>query len=239
LTAPKIKTLDLYLTYRLITKGMNILLTDDHPIYRKGLIEIIQNKYPDFVILEAEDGEMAQNIIKEKDIDIAILDIEMPKIDGIKVCQFIKANNIKTKVIFLTMFKNLDIFNMVQKERFVGYVLKDNSVNELLGCIDYVMNGGKYISSNIMNQLNENENNSFDVTEIENGLNSLTESEKKVLHLVNENNTSKEIAEKLFLTTKSVENYRSRICKKLNLENGNNSLIKFTLDYKELLKFYL
>lgn len=117
-----------------------------------------------------------------------------------------------------------------------GFILKDNSAGEIMDCIETVMNGKQYISKDMQKHLENIDVFRKKRNEMEKGLLSLTKTEKKVLQLVSNNLSSKEIALRMFITPKSVENYRSRICKKFGLETGNNSLLRWTLENKDLIK---
>lgn len=215
---------------------MKILVADDHPIFRKGLIDIIRSAVPGSDIIEAENGLQAGEKIESVKPDIAFLDVEMPGEDGIKICRSAKKNNTAAKIIILTMYKSGEVLNMALNSGADGFVLKDNSAGEIRECIESVMAGKQYISPDMQKHLNNMDVFRKKRNEIESGLLSLTKTEKKVLQMVSNNLSSKEIALRLFITPKSVENYRSRICKKFGLETGNNSLLRWTLENKDLVK---
>ena len=215
---------------------MKILVADDHPIFRKGLIDIIRSVAPGAEISEAENGLSAGEKIESFKPDIAFLDVEMPGEDGIKICRGAKNNHTKSKIIILTMYKSGEVLNMALNSGADGFILKDNSAGEIMDCIETVMNGKQYISKDMQKHLENIDVFRKKRNEMEKGLLSLTKTEKKVLQLVSNNLSSKEIALRMFITPKSVENYRSRICKKFGLETGNNSLLRWTLENKDLIK---
>lgn len=219
---------------------MTILIADDHPIFRKGLAEIIVSRFPQAIITEVDNGKTAFNKIKTTVPDIAILDIEMPLKDGLQVCRKVKELGLKTKVIILTMYKNPEIFNMALNLGVDGFLLKDHSAKEITACVQLVMkHDERYISKKMQFYADPPPKIVENQKRLESGLFQLTKTEKKVLKLVGKNLSSKEIALRLFITPKSVENYRSRICKKLNLESRNNSLATWVLENKELIQFLL
>lgn len=211
---------------------MKILIADDHPIFRKGLLQILQSIVPDIEILECSEGNEAINKIKQHQPDIAILDIDMPLKNGLEVCKQISDEKLPTAVIILTMYKEEEVLKKALLYGAKGYIVKDNSANEIENCINNILKGeiyiGKGINSNSQ-QINK------ELQELKNTLQSLTQVELKTLKLVSKRLSSKEIAELLFVSVKSVENYRSRICKKLGLDARNNSLLHWVIENKELL----
>lgn len=215
---------------------INILIADDHPIFRKGLLDILQIAIPDCVIHEVSDGKKAIENLRANKYNIALLDIDMPNTDGFEVCKIIKEKYPEVKVVFLTMYKDITVFNMAMELGADGFLLKDNTAEEIIDCLNKVQKNQKYISSQLGDYQNQYQEYNKKKRKLKALLNDLTETERRTLRLVSENYSSKEIADILFVTPKSVENYRSRICKKLGLETGNNALVKWTLDNKELLK---
>ena len=116
-----------------------------------------------------------------------------------------------------------------------GYILKDNAVQEIIHCINRVSANEKFIGSALepyFNELNEEDKKKQELIDL---IKTLSQSELKTLKLVSNNRSTKEIAELLFLSEKTIENYRSRICQKLNLPPRNNSLLMWVSEHKELL----
>jgi len=211
---------------------IKIVIADDHPIFRNGLRQILESEKGIEIIGEADNGEKAFEVIKEKKPDIAILDIDMPKKTGLDVLRAMKGLN--TKVIFLTMYAEEDIFDEAMNLGIKGYVLKDSAVNDIIDCIMCVSNDDYYISPSVSNFL---VNRRKKINELKNSnpaLDNLTPTEKKILKFISENKTSKEIADVLFLSHRTVENHRTNISNKLNLK-GSYSLMKFAIENKSLL----
>lgn len=219
---------------------MKILIADDHPIFRKGLVDIIQEAFPSSEILEAENGQEAEkNILSQLPL-FAILDIEMPKKSGVEVCRAIKEKKLPTKVIILTMYKKLEIYNMALNAGCDGFLLKESSQEEIIKSIDVVLNKNeRFVSESMILYVNEYDRKNKTHQDFISGIQKLTKTEKKVLEFVGKNMSNKEIALRLFVTPKSIENYRYRICKKLNLQNGSHSLIKWTVENRDLVQFLL
>lgn len=215
---------------------ITVLVADDHPIFRKGLLDILHIALPNCNIQEVSDGQQAIQCLQKYSFNIALLDVDMPHTDGFMVCKEIKANYPNTKVVFLTMYKDITVFHTAMELGADGFLLKDNTAEEIIECLEKVQRNQKYVSQILGEYQNEYQEYSKKKRKLKKLLDELTQTERRTLKLVSENYSSKEIADILFVTTKSVENYRSRICKKLGLETGNNALVKWTLDNKELLK---
>ncbi len=212
---------------------IKILIADDHPLMLKGLVMLFEEENC-CLIEQAVNGEDAYKKLASDNFDIAILDIEMPKISGLEIARKITEENMDTKIIFLTMYKDEDIFNEAMDTGAKGFVLKENAVEDILDCIKEIMKGGYYISPLISEYLIKRgaKINNLKLNSPSIGL--LTISERKILKLISENKTSKEIAEELFISPKTVENHRNNISKKLNL-HGSHSLVKFAIQNKKLL----
>ncbi|UKN01474.1 response regulator transcription factor [Paracrocinitomix mangrovi] len=214
---------------------LRILAVDDHPIFRKGLVALIKGEYVDSDIMEAENGEEAIDLIRSTAFDIIILDIDMPEKSGIDVLDFLKQNQIDTRALILTMHNDELFFNEAFNRGAKGFLLKEDSSIEIIECIKRVMADQPFVSKKLNSFLENRSKFNEEINRIKEALSSLTKSEMNTLKLVTQNKTSKEIAELLFVTEKSVENYRSRICKKLDLSGGSNTLYKWCIQNKELI----
>lgn len=212
-----------------------LLIVDDHPIFRKGLVALISDVFKDCTIFEAEDGKQAMEILKTQLCEVSILDIDMPEKSGMDVLDFINQEGIKTKPVILTMHNDELFFNEAFDRGAKGFVLKEDSSLEIIDCLQNVRSGVPFVSSRLKPFLNNRKNFTQRMGEIKEALSSLTKAELSTLKLVADNKSSKEIAELLFVTEKSVENYRSRICRKLNITGGSNTLYKWTITNRELI----
>jgi DNA-binding NarL/FixJ family response regulator len=211
---------------------MHLVIADDHPVFRKGLTFILNSAFKNIQLVECDNGEQAYAAIKNIKPEAAILDIDMPLKNGLEVCKKIKEENIPTAIIILTMYKEEEVLRKALLYGAKGYIVKDNSANEIEICINKVLNGEVYIGSGINSRAHRIDKELNHLKEV---LQSLTQVELKTLKLVSKQLSSKEIAELLFVSVKSVENYRSRICKKLGLDARNNSLLHWVIENKELL----
>jgi len=215
-----------------MSNTIRIIIADDHPIFRNGLRQILEADQRIDIIGEADNGEKALEVITEKKPDIAILDIDMPKKTGLDVLRAMKGMN--TKVIFLTMYAEEDIFDEAMNLGIKGYVLKDSAVNDIIECILSVSNDDYYISPAVSNFLVNRRKKLNELKNSNPALQNLTPTERKILKFISQNKTSKEIADILFLSHRTVENHRTNISNKLQLK-GSHSLLKFAIENKTLL----
>lgn len=211
-------------------KEIKVIIADDHPIFREGLRQIIESSGIK-ITAEASNGEEALELIKEHNPDISILDINMPLMDGLAVLGEVKKIKSETKAIFLTGHKNEGIFNRAMDMGAYGYVLKENASSDLIDCIHTVFKDEYYISPIISNLLFNRNKRRKDFEETNPGINSLTEIEHKVLKMIADSKSSKEIADELFISHRTVEKHRENISNKLNI-HGNNAILKFAIDNK-------
>lgn len=206
---------------------IKVLVAEDHPIFREGLICAIlkEDKYK--IVAETGDGLEAFNLIKKEKPDIALLDISMPNMNGLEIAREIQKENLKVKCILLTMHKERDFLNSAVEAGVKGYVLKDEAPQNLLEALKIVSGGKRYISPFVSEYLLEK-------NETAQSLKDLTPSEKRVLKLIAENKTSKEIADELCVSYRTVQTHRTNICTKLNL-SGMNKLLRFAIENKSFL----
>lgn len=219
------------------TQIKTLLIADDHPIFRKGLIDLLQTAFPKVKITECHNGaEAIDGILKQKP-EIAILDINMPEANGLDVCKRVLKENSDTKIIILTMYREKEMIKNAMLSGALGYILKDTAGDEIVDCINTVLEGEKYIGTAMLPHHNELSIEDKKKQQLVDGLKNLSQAELKTLKLVSQNKTSKEISELLFLSEKTIENYRSRICQKLELPPRNNSLVIWISENKELLSY--
>ena len=172
--------------------------------------------------------------MNDSSADIITLDVEMPEMSGIEVARKIIEEKIETKIVFLTMYKDEEMFNEAMDIGASGYVLKENAVDDIVDCIKEVSKGSYYISPLISKYLINRQKKMQSLTDHSPSINDLTKTERNILRMVAQNKTSREIAEELFISNKTVENHRTNISRKLNL-SGSHSLIKFALQNKSIL----
>ena len=210
---------------------ITILIADDHPIFRKGLLQVIEIE-PDLAIVgEAADGQTALEQIKTLKPDVAVLDIDMPKKNGFVLAQEIGDCKLPVKIVFLTMYKEENAFNRALDLGVKGYLLKDSAVTDIVAGIRAVANGQHFISPAISSYLINRHTRAGRLEDEKPGLKDLTPTERRILKLIADNKTSKEIAAELFISARTVDNHRTNIATKLEL-HGSHALLKFAFDHK-------
>jgi DNA-binding NarL/FixJ family response regulator len=211
-----------------------IVIADDHPIFREGLCKVIERDHGGRVVAEAGDGQAALRLIRERKPDIAVLDVVMPELNGLNVARQVQRERLAVAVVFLTMFKEEDMFNEAMDAGAKGYVLKENAVSDIIACLRSVVSGQYFISPAISDLLVRRTERVRGLAGQTPGLSSLTPSERRILNHIGRGKTSKEIAVELFISPKTVENHRVNIAAKLGI-HGNNALLKFALENKDKL----
>lgn len=217
-----------------MTDTVKILIADDHPLFRKGLRDVIALEKVFCISSESADGEAALTEMKERHPDVAILDVDMPKKSGLEVAKAARQLGLQTGIIILTMYKDEFFFNEAMDAGVLGYVVKESAVTDILDSIHAVAAGKYYISPGISGFLVNRSSKQASLRSTAPALESLTNAEKKVMALIAEGKTTAEIAELLFISLKTVENHRTHISQKLNL-HGTHSLVKFAIANKSLL----
>jgi DNA-binding NarL/FixJ family response regulator len=214
---------------------MHILIADDHPIFRSGLKFLLEASFEDITIDQVENGEEVMRFLENQTPDILIVDIDMPIMNGLEVCKAVTDLNLTTKIVVLTFYKEMEMFKLAFFNGAKGYLVKDNTSEELVECLNTVLEGNTYLAK----EVREAGKNLFSDGKVNFQLNEmiakLSQTELKTLKLVSQKYSSREIADLLFVSVKSIENYRSRICKKLNLDARNNSLVLWCMDNKLIL----
>jgi DNA-binding NarL/FixJ family response regulator len=210
---------------------IKVVIADDHPIFRRGLRQIIESDPGIKVVAEADDGEAALGALVEHTPHVAIIDVDMPNRDGFEVMQAVRSKRIPVAVIFLTMHKDERIFNKALDLGVTGYVLKDSAITEIVAGVKAVASGQNYVSPAMSTSLLKR---IARVAAPPPGVDDLTPTERRVLKLIAEYKTSKDIATELFISTRTVEHHRANISTKLELK-GSHALLKFALDHHDIL----
>ncbi len=205
---------------------LTIVIADDHSLVRKGLRQVLETQ-PTYTVIEAADGVEAIGLIRIHKPSIALLDIEMPKMTGFDVAQRVIAEGLATALVFLTMFKDEQVFNKAMDLGVKGYVLKENTIAEVLQCVQAV-SAGKYYLSPVISEFLIKRNDKRSAPD-SSGINLLTPTERTVAKLVAELKSNKEIATILNISIKTVQNHRNNICDKLGL-NGTHALLRFATE---------
>lgn len=207
---------------------ITIVIADDHPVLRRGLRQIIEADAQLKVVAEADDGMQALTLVRELSPAVAVLDVDMPKLDGFGVAREMRKQNLATEIVFLTMHSEEDLFHAATELGVRGYVLKESAVTEIVGGIKAVAAGRPFVTSSLTAYLLERRPK---VADSRTKLDALTPTERRILQMIAASKSSKEIAAELFVHYRTVENHRNNICQKLEL-HGHNALLKFALLHK-------
>lgn len=208
-----------------------ILIADDHPIFRTGLREVLAEDASLEIVAEAGDGETAWRQIQQLKPHVAVLDLDMPGMNGLAVARKAVEARLRVALVVLTMYKEARVFDEAIEAGISGYVLKDSAATDLLGCIRSVLSGQAFISPALSSLLLNRKAQAKAFLDKRPELASLTPAERGVLALIAQNLTSKEIAARVGISAHTVENHRANICRKLNLQ-GSHSLLKFAFENK-------
>jgi DNA-binding NarL/FixJ family response regulator len=209
---------------------ITVLIADDHPIFRKGLREIITAEPSLKLVAEAEDGARALQMIRSQLPQVAVLDVDMPQQDGITVARTIKEEGLSVAVVLLTMHRNERFFNAALDLGVAGYVLKDSAVSEIVSAIRAVNAGHRFVTPLLTDYL-LNRRGAQTQAEAGTGLATLTEAERRVMKLIAEYKSSQEIADELFISIRTVDRHRANLANKLDLK-GAHALLHFALEHK-------
>ena len=213
---------------------LTILIADDHPIFRKGLCEVIASDRAFRIVQETGDGAEALRLIQELRPALAILDINMPKLSGLAVIRSLWERRFPAKIILLTMHEDEDLFNEAMNLGVGAYVLKENAAGDLLNAIRCVVDGKTFVSPSLSGLLLRRSQQSSALRREKAGLDLLTPTEGRVLKLIAEDKTTKQIADALGISARTVDTHRQNISHKLHL-SGSHSLLKFAYDNKSRL----
>ena len=215
-----------------MTDTIKIFIADDHPIFRGGLRQLIETAPQMVVIGEAKDGTEAIERLLATPADVALLDIDMPKADGFEVLTALREKGMSLQFVFLTMHKDEQFLNAALDLGVKGFLVKDSAAEEVLDCINAVVNGEEFISPQLTSFLLKRLRQARENPPQTSLLDQLTPTERRVLKRVAGYKTNKEIAAELCMGIRTVEQHRLNISEKLNLK-GRHALMKFAAENKE------
>ncbi|HLH52197.1 MAG TPA: response regulator transcription factor [Verrucomicrobiae bacterium] len=214
-----------------MTAKTKVLIVDDHPVFRHGLKEIIDADQRFEVVAECSDGAAALAIITKVRPQVAILDINLPKGNGLLVARALRAVKPPVACLMLTMNAEESTFNAAMDAGAQGYLLKEDAMDLVLLGLKTVAAGGVYLSPSISSWFVRRQHRASAFKAEKKGLLALTATERHVLSLVAENKTNKEIASEMFISHRTVETHRSSICQKLEL-SGAHKLLQFAMEHR-------
>lgn len=200
---------------------ISVIVADDHPIIRQAVCMVLNNTANIKVVVEADNGRQAIDLVSRFSPSIAIIDMQMPEVDGFEAAKIILRRNPETSIIFLTMFKEPDLIRKVFDLGVKGYILKESAVLDIVKCVEEVAEGNLYFSPQVSQVLLQGKSKEREDS-------TLTPAERNILVMIGKGKSSDDIAKEMFIARKTVENHRSNICKKLGI-TGNNALVKYAL----------
>ena len=193
---------------------IKIVIADDHELFRKGLAELLRKHEDIKIVKNVADGlEFMELLNSNVEADIVLLDITMPNMDGFKVLQEMKAIETKTKAIVISMHNDGNYIAKCAKNGAYGYLLKNTDEDELTLAIRTVYKGRKYFGPDISEKMINFMSTHSVSADI------LSNKETEVLTLISEGLTTKDIAAKLFVSSRTIETHRANILKKLEVKN--------------------
>lgn len=204
---------------------IKIIIADDHPMLRQGIKQILELENDFDVVALASNGEEAVRLVKQYKPDIVLMDINMPDVNGIEALQSLKTQEIPSKVVMLTIHDDREYLFKALQTGAEGYVLKDAEPAVLVDAIRNIHKGQSFIQPTMtkelvkeFNRVTLHERNARDE-------NALTERETEVLGLISEGLLNKEIAQKLFISEKTVKNHVSNIFRKLQVSDRTQAAV--------------
>ncbi len=201
-------------------KKITILIADDHAIVRRGLQNLLEDEANIDIVGEATDGIEALAQIKKLSPQIVLLDLTMPNMGGLEVAKIVSTEYPQTKSLIFSMHNNQEYMVRSVENGAMGYLLKDTTKEEILNAIQTVSEGKKYFPTTVSSMIIDGLLHQKPQKEvISTRFERLSKKEKQILNLVSEGMSSKEIAEKLFLSIRTVSNHRANIIKKTEVKN--------------------
>ncbi|MCF7870910.1 MAG: response regulator transcription factor [Candidatus Omnitrophica bacterium] len=207
---------------------IDIIIADDHDVIREGIKNILQGHNEYKVVAEASNGHEVLEKVKEMEPDVLLLDISMPKMSGLDAIKEVKRICPQTNILIITVYKAYAYIMKAFEVGAKGYLSKEKAAEELLPALAKITKGKIYLTPSLSSYLVEKavDNQASQLNNKE----FLTKREKEILHLVGEGKTAKEIAKLLYISRRTVENYKNNLLKKLGLHRTSD-LIKYAIKH--------
>ncbi len=203
---------------------INIILVDDHQMFRDGVKSVLSDEENIHIVGEVGSANDLYALLKNTTPDVIITDISMPDISGIEVARYVSENYPQVKILILSMHSNEEFITKALSVGANGYLPKDTSMSELLKAINAIYNGENYFNKSISDTILKSLINKQKGSSVK----ALTNREKEIINLVVEGLTNKEIADKLFISVRTVDSHKNNIMQKLNLKSSVE-LVKYAI----------
>ena len=213
---------------------ITIVIADDHPLFRSGVRQALERNGDLRVLAEAGDGDTAFRLVQEHRPRVAVLDINMPGMSGLEVARALSKEKNAPEIVLLTMFDDEEMLNEAMDLGVKAYLLKESASVDVSNAVRAALDGKHFVSPALTDKLLQRARKQSEFKAGHPGLGELTPTERKILKHIAESRSSKEIADDMFLSPKTVDNYRFKISEKLGV-HGAYSLLKFALEHKSLL----
>jgi DNA-binding NarL/FixJ family response regulator len=207
-----------------------MVIADDHPLMRKGIRQTFESAPEMKILAEAGDGKSALDLVARFRPKVAVLDISMPVMDGFDVVRAIQKYSLPVEVVFLTAQSDEALFDGAVELGVKGYVLKECAASDIVACVRTVVAGQHYISPALATHLIRGRQKEANPRAA--ALCDLSAAELRVIRMVMQYKTTREIAEELHVSPLTVETHRRNMCEKLGLR-GSNALVKFALAHRD------
>jgi len=209
---------------------IRVLVADDYAIIRDGLRIMLGNQPDMEVVGTAANGREAIQLVDEHEPDVAVMDISMPELNGIEAIQQMLPRHPHVKVVVLSIHETKPYVYRALKAGVKGYLIKETAGQEVVAAVRAVYRGERYLSHRIADLLTDPSFSYLEASIEVSPLEALSPREREVMQLVAEGKTSQEIAERLFISSKTVDSYRSRLMRKIGVEDMAG-LIKFAIQH--------
>ncbi|HLS34636.1 MAG TPA: response regulator transcription factor [Bacillota bacterium] len=219
------------------TKRIDIVLIDDHKLFREGVKRILDFEKSFKVVAEGDDGEVAHKLVEKHNPDVVLMDINMPKTNGIEATKELIEKNPDIKVIILSIHDDENYVTHALQTGAMGYLLKEMDSDSLVDAIKIVNDGGSYLHPRVTHNLVkeyrrlttgdlEDGDRQMNVVEYRKPLHLLTKRECEILQLMAEGNSNRSIAEELYISEKTVKNHVSNILQKMKVNDRTQAVVK-------------
>ena len=198
---------------------MEILIADDHQMYRKGLHDLIQENHPEVHIVEAQDGQEVLALVRRHQPDMILLDLEMPNLDGLDAIAFVRDKFPQIKIIVITMHEDQRFMDEAIERGVHGYLLKGDDEDNLVQAIDAVRKGKTFFGYHPTEAMQQEMVRNRRFRRNFRKFRQLSDRELQILQLICQEKTTRDIAEALSISARTVENHRNRLLEKCGTKN--------------------